>query len=111
VRYRYDVERQRRLKTVELIVAEVPWQRRRRKPHPDQVVGVRTRWGEVDVGRALRRAGGIWNRENGVWQIAYARAIGLGLADRIVDLPPCRQSSPPHSSAPEKTQRTQPPDQ
>lgn len=85
VRYRYDATRGLRFKTVELIVDQVPWRHRPRAPHPDQIVAVRTLWGEVDLGRRLRRAGGTWRRDRQVWELPYARVVALGLEERIVE--------------------------
>jgi hypothetical protein len=81
VRYRYDSEARRRYKTVEIIVDEAPWTP---KYKPDELVGVRVAYGEVEVGQRLRQAGGIWRRELRVWQLPHARVVELGLTVRIV---------------------------
>jgi hypothetical protein len=81
VRYRYDAERKKRIKTVELIVEEVDWQPRRFKPAT--IVGVRVLWGEPELAGSVKRAGGIWNRSKRLWEVRYDRALKLGLADRI----------------------------
>ena len=83
--------RRRRIKTVEVIVDEVPWQPRR--PSPDRLVSVRIRWGEVELGRRLRQAGGVWRRERGVWEVQYYRAVALGIEDRIVGSDQVREGS------------------
>jgi hypothetical protein len=47
VRYRYDAQRKKRFKTVELLVAERDWEPPRRPFAPDQIVGMRValpRW-------------------------------------------------------------------
>lgn len=82
MRYRYDKERKKRLKTVELIVEEVDWQPAERIK-PEAVVGVRVRWGEAEVASRDKGAGGIWNRKRGLWELRYDRAVQLGLQDRI----------------------------
>lgn len=82
VRYRYDTERGKRLKTVELIVEEVDWQPPTRFK-PDTVVGVRVSWGEAELAGRVRRAGGKWNRERRLWELRYDRAVQLELQDRI----------------------------
>lgn len=82
VRYRYDEERKKRIKTVELIVEEIDWQPRARLK-PDTVVGVRVRWGEAELAGRVRRAGGKWNRETRLWELRYDRAVQLEIQDRI----------------------------
>lgn len=82
VRYRYDEERGKRLKTVELIVEEVDWQPPTRLKS-DAVVGVRVRWGEAEIAGRVKGAGGIWNRTTRLWELRYDRALELGLQDRI----------------------------
>jgi len=81
VRYRYDEDRQRRVTTVELVVAEGPW-----APRPDTVVGVRVVWGEADVARRVKRAGGTWDPRQKVWRLRAGEARRLGLGDRLVRL-------------------------
>jgi len=82
VRYRYDEERKRRIKTVELIVEEIDWEPPTRLK-PDTVVGVRVRWGEAELAGRVRRAGGKWNRDTRLWELRYERAVELELQDRI----------------------------
>jgi hypothetical protein len=84
VRYRYDSQRKKRLKTVELLVAE----RDREPPRPrfahDQIVGLRIPFADVAVRGRVKEAGGTWNPERRVWELRYDRATALGLEDRIV---------------------------
>jgi hypothetical protein len=47
VRYRYDAQRKKRLKTVELIVAERDWEPQRPPFAQDQIVGVRVAFADV----------------------------------------------------------------
>lgn len=78
VRYRYDRGQKRRYKTVELIEDEAEW------IPPEELVGVRVVWGELDVARQVKRAGGVWLSEQKVWQLPYRQAIKLGLGSRVV---------------------------
>ena len=82
VRYRYDEQRKKRIKTVELIVDETDWQPGARIK-PDALVGIRVRWGEADVASRVRQAGGIWDRSKRLWFLRYDGAIELGVDDRI----------------------------
>ena len=77
VRYRVDPQRQRRLTTVELVVDEGPTLNSVR-------VGVRVAWGEKDLGRTVRAAGGTWDPAARLWMMSLGQAKSLGLAERIV---------------------------
>jgi hypothetical protein len=61
VRYRYDATRQRRLKTVELVVEETPWRPAREASKGAMIVGVRIDFQEVALQRRVKSAGGRWN--------------------------------------------------
>ncbi len=84
VRYRYDAQRKKRFKAVELLVAERDWE----PPPPpfahDQAVALRVAFGEVAVRERVKQAGGKWNRDRKVWELRYDQAVALGLAGRIV---------------------------
>jgi hypothetical protein len=84
VRYRYDAERRRRLKTVELIVEEVPWEPRSSKVTEETIVGVRVAWGERELYSRVKGAGGVWNKERRVWELRYGQVVALGMEARIV---------------------------
>ncbi|MDQ2996179.1 MAG: hypothetical protein M3R61_03870 [Chloroflexota bacterium] len=82
VRYRYDAQQQKRYTTVEVIVAEGPWTPP--TPAPATIVGVRVAWGEAALARQVKAAGGLWNRQQQVWNVRYDQVVALGLVDRIV---------------------------
>ena len=84
VRYRYDAQRKKRLKTVELLVAERDWEPLRSPFAPDQIVGLRVPFADVAVRDRVKQAGGTWNPQQRVWKLRYDRANALGLEDRIV---------------------------
>lgn len=81
VRYRYDEEKQRRYKTIELIVDETEWRPRLR---PETIVYLRVAWGEAQIAAKIRRAGGEWNRPKQYWELRYEAALKLGLEGRII---------------------------
>ncbi|MGA8005127.1 MAG: hypothetical protein WCA17_03425 [Burkholderiales bacterium] len=87
VRYLYDPESGRRLKTVELIVESVPWAPRPRKPRrrDDEIVAVRIAWDETDLRERAKRLGAVWRPTQKVWEMHWSDARRLGLADRVVD--------------------------
>ena len=79
VRYRYDARLRRRLKTVELIVDEVPWE-----PPDHAPVRVRLRYREQVLRGRVKAAGGHWNAEKKVWELPYGAVRALALEDRLV---------------------------
>ena len=94
VRYRYDVQRKKRLKTVELLVAERDWDPPRPRFAHDQLVGLRVAFADAAVRERVKQAGGTWDPERRVWQLRYDRAAALGLTRRIVDEPPSTSGCP-----------------
>lgn len=84
VRYRYDAENRCRIKTIELIVEKTPWEPPAPKIPLNRIMNLRIRYGEVDLGKQVRAAGGIWNREKQAWELPYQHVLRLGLAERII---------------------------
>ena len=85
VRYRYDAQRKKRFKTVELLVAERDWERPLPRFAADQIVGLRVPFADVEVRDRVKRAGGTWDPGRRIWQLRYDRVVALGLTKRIVD--------------------------
>jgi len=85
VRYREDRQQKKRYTTVELIVKQVDWEPPAPPFQAETIVGVRVAWGEKEIARAVKRAGGRWNRVKRVWELTYERVRALGLEDRIVE--------------------------
>ena len=84
VRYRYDERRQKRFKTVELIVEESDWAPQTRQRIEGALVWVRVALPEVEVRRQVKRAGGRWDPHRCLWELRYEQVIALGLSERIV---------------------------
>lgn len=87
VRYLYDPEKGWRLKTVELIVQSVPWKPRSRSPRrrDDDIVPVRIAWHESDLRERAKRLGAVWHPAQKLWEVRWADARRLGIADRVVE--------------------------
>ncbi len=94
VRYRYNAQRKKRFKTVELLVAEGDWEPPRPRFADDQIVGLRVAFADVAVRDRVKQAGGRWKPERRVWQLRYDRVVALGLNSRIVDEPPSNSGCP-----------------
>jgi hypothetical protein len=85
VRYRYDAQRKKRYKTVELIVDVVDWEPRPAPIAPATIVRLRVGLEETRTQHAIKSAGGVWNRVRRVWELRYDRVVELGLVDRIAE--------------------------
>jgi hypothetical protein len=86
VRYLYDQARGRRLKTVELVVEETPWQGRARRPRRNDhdLVGVRIAWNETELRAAVKKTDAIWRPRQKLWEMSWEAVRALGLAHRVV---------------------------
>lgn len=77
VRYRYDAERRRRLKTVEWIVDESSWE-----PPASALVAVRVRLDEPVLPGRVKEAGGRWDPRRKVWERPYGAVRALALEEK-----------------------------
>ncbi len=86
VRYLYDEARSRRLKTVELVIEEVPWRGRARKPRRNEhdLGGVRVAWDEAELRVAVKKAGGIWRPRQKLREMPWNAVRTLGIGHRVV---------------------------
>jgi len=85
VRYLYDAGTGRRLKTVELVIAAVPWRPRPRQPRrsDDEIVAVRIAFAEVDLRERAKRLGAVWRPAQKLWEITWRDAKRLGITARV----------------------------
>ncbi len=86
VRYRYDHDNQRRLKTIELIEEELPWAAptAHNAPAPDAPAHIRIAFGELELRQAVKAAGARWDNNRKLWVLPYRHVDALGLGARIV---------------------------
>jgi hypothetical protein len=78
VRDRYDPDKRKRYKTVELIVEEREWM-------PAKcLVQVRIAPGETELQAKVKFMGGRWRPEKQLWELAYIQVVKLGLLERMV---------------------------
>ena len=83
VRYKYDLKRSRKIKTVELIVEDEPWDKDKNRIPANKIVGLRIFYGEKALGLLIRNAGGTWNKDKRLWELPYRDVVNLGMEDRI----------------------------
>src|SRR5262245_3949879 len=84
VRYRYDAQQKKRFKTVELRVAECPWEPPGPRSPAETLVALRMGCAEVDIRERVKQAGGKWNPHRTVWDLRSAPVVALKLETRIV---------------------------
>jgi len=84
VRYRYDKARQKRIKTVELIVDEQDWIPGVIIP-VDHPVALKIGFGETELRQQIKKAGGYWNPQQKAWILAYRKVLQMGLEQRMMD--------------------------
>ena len=84
VRYRYDKARQKRLKTIEIIVDEQDWNPGVTFPM-DKIVPVKIEFGETELREQMKQAGAYWNPEKKAWMLSYRRVLRMGLERRVDD--------------------------
>lgn len=80
VRYRYDGETNRRVKTVELVVSDVPWVHRLTER---SVVGVRIGNQDTELRCLAKGADGRYDGERGLWLLPLGTVRRLGLVARV----------------------------
>ena len=91
VRYRYDAVKQRRYKTVELIVDQEHWSPPPEPSYPDtpppeplRRVGLRVGYHESELRQRVKAAGGTWFKDEKLWYVSADRVNALGLESRVV---------------------------
>lgn len=84
MRYRFDVTRGVKLKTVEIIVDERPLNAPRFKD--DDPVPVRVAYGETELRQQLRAMGARWDGERKLWYVRYGLIRGTPLVERLAEL-------------------------
>ena len=82
VRYRYDEERGMKLRTVEIIIEEKPWQPAFRFRDGD-MVPIPLAFEEKTIRKQFKEAGGRWDPLTRVWMIPYRIVRGTALEERI----------------------------
>jgi hypothetical protein len=84
VRYRYDKARQRRFKTIELIIDEQDWIPDVIIP-TDRRVAIRIGFGETELREQVKSVGGFWNPDKKAWILSYHKVLQMGLERRMID--------------------------
>ncbi len=59
----------------------------KKKPKPkndNKIVNIRVDYGEIEIGKKVREAGGKWNRAKKVWELLFSDVAALNLESRII---------------------------
>ena len=84
VRYRYDEERRKQLKTAEIIVSERDWTPPPAKFSDSALVPLRIGYNEKPLQEKAKALGGRWNPKQQVWFVRYGCIAGTRLEKLIV---------------------------
>ena len=84
MRYLNDYKRNKRLKTVELIIDESELVLQNKIPY-NKVMHLRIDYGEIDLARLVKGAGGTWNKARKYWELPYGEVQSLGLESRMIN--------------------------
>lgn len=83
IRFRYDAEHQRRLKTVELIEEESDWVPPPSKFAANSLVPVRIAASNLALREMIKAAGGKWVPDEKLWYVRYGAIAGGKLEKHI----------------------------
>ena len=68
VRYKYDLNKKEKLKTIEIIVDRQEWKPKSSKIPPNKIINLKIKYGEIDLARKVKSLGGNWNPKRKVWE-------------------------------------------
>jgi hypothetical protein len=84
VRYRYDEEKCKQVKTVEIIVSESEWTPLPAKYPDSALVPLRIGLAEKNLQEQARAVGGHWDRKQHAWFVRYGCIAGTKLEKLII---------------------------
>ncbi len=83
VRFKYDAEKQQRLKTIELIVERTEWTPPPARYTEDALVYLRIEAADMPMRLKVKEAGGRWIQEKRLWRVSYGKIAGTALEKHI----------------------------
>lgn len=84
VRYRYDTVNRTRIKTVEIVVERKQLPTSKKIITDDTLVPVQIAYGEKELGKMARSAGGRWDTDVRLWYIRYGNIKQTELEKHII---------------------------
>ena len=85
VRYKYDINRKEKIKTIELIVESAPWEPGTRHIPKNKIMAVQIDINEMELHNKVKSLGGKWDHKNRVWKLSFESIKILNLENRIVN--------------------------
>jgi hypothetical protein len=73
VRYKYNIAKKEKIKTIELIVKRQPWEPEGKKIPVNKIVSIRIYIDELELRQKVKMLSGRWNSKEKVWKIAYGK--------------------------------------
>jgi len=83
VRYRYDAQKHKQYKTVEIIVSESDWTPPPAKYPDSTLVALKIGVNETALQSQVKAVGGRWSKDNKVWIVPYGCIRGTKLEKLI----------------------------
>jgi hypothetical protein len=83
LRYGIDEKRNKRLKTIEIIVVKNELKIGGRIPF-NKIMRLRIQYGEIELARTVKGAGGRWNKAGKYRELPYGEVRAIGMEDRII---------------------------
>lgn len=83
VRFKYDTEKQQRIKTVELIVEKTEWTPPPPRYTADALVYLHIKASDMPMRLQVKEAGGRWNPDRRLWLVNYGKIAGTPLEKHI----------------------------
>ena len=83
VRYRYDLKKEIRLTTAEIVVDRKKWNINKTRVSPNKIMDIRIEYGERELVQQVKSLGGRWDRQQKVWKLPFGYVQILNLEDRI----------------------------
>lgn len=87
IRYKYDSDKGIKIKTVELLISEEPWQKHKQRIPMNKILTIQIGYEEIHLQKLVKAVGGKWNKQKKLWEAPYSSIKALGLEDRIMNPP------------------------
>lgn len=84
VRYRYDAQKRKQYKTVEIVVSESDWDPPPAKYPDSTLVGLKIGVQETTLQTQVKAVGGRWDRDRKLWIVPYGCIRGTRLEKFII---------------------------
>jgi len=85
VRFRYDAETGKRIKTVELVIEECDWTPPTPRFTSDTIVSLRIAASNLPIRTKAKASGAKWNPEKQLWFVNYGKTVGTEL-EKYIDI-------------------------